>query len=263
MKNRLLSLAAALLAATTCLTHADTSTPQDAASQANNPLANSTAFNIQNYYIGELTGIDEDANQFLLRYAQPVHFLGGNWLIRATLPVNTLPTGTQFSHDTGLGDFNIFAAYLFNTGTPGLSIGLGPQLTAPTATDAALGSEQWSAGFAHVLFNGTSKKIQYGYLLTWQSSFAGQDDRRDVNTGAFQPFVFLQLGQGWYLRSSAVSVFDFDNNDYTIPIGLGIGRVIPTPNVVYNLFVEPQYSIADRGNGFAQWQVFCGFNMQF
>ncbi|MEP1199011.1 MAG: hypothetical protein ABJL13_05835, partial [Tateyamaria sp.] len=43
------------------------------AAQANNPLADITAFNIQNYYIRELTGPgDFDANQFVLRYAKPV-----------------------------------------------------------------------------------------------------------------------------------------------------------------------------------------------
>ena len=43
----------------------------DEAAQANNPLANMTAFNLQNYYIGEVTGIDENTNQFWLRYAKP------------------------------------------------------------------------------------------------------------------------------------------------------------------------------------------------
>ena len=36
----------------------------NAQAQANNPLANMTAFNIQNYYISELSGFeDETANQ--------------------------------------------------------------------------------------------------------------------------------------------------------------------------------------------------------
>ena len=41
------------------------------AAQANNPLANFTAFNIHNYYICELTGTDAYADQLWLRYAQP------------------------------------------------------------------------------------------------------------------------------------------------------------------------------------------------
>ena len=48
-----------------------------------------------------------------------------------------------------------------------------------------------------------------------------------------------------------------------MPVGLGLGQVIPTPNVVYNVFVEPQFTILDRGAGQPQLQLFLGFNMQF
>lgn len=192
----------------------------DAAAQANNPLADMVVFNLQNYYIGELTGSDENANQFWLRYAQPFSIGKTKWLTRASLPINTFPTPPDASHETGLGDFNIFAAYLFDTPNPAISIGLGPQLTAPTATEDALGSEKWSAGLAHVLFNADSKKIQYGYLLTWQASFAGDDDRDDVNVGALQPFLFYQLGGGTYLRSAPIWVYDFENDGYSVPLGL-------------------------------------------
>ncbi len=235
----------------------------DAQAQANNPLANMVAFNVQNYYIGELTESDEEANQFWLRYAQPLTVGSTSWLMRASLPVNTFPTPPNQSHETGLGDFNIFAAYLFDTPNPALSIGLGPQLTAPTATDEALGSEKWSAGLAHVLFDGRNKKFQYGYLLTWQHSFAGEDERADVNIGAAQPFAFYQLGEGVYLRSAPIWVYNFENDSYSMPLGLGIGKVIKKGKTVYNFFVEPQYSVATNGPGQPQWQIYFALNMQF
>jgi len=75
----------------------------DAAAQANNPLANMVAFNVQNYYIGELTESDENANQFWLRYAQPFSIGKTDWLMRASLPVNTFPTPPDGSKKTGLG----------------------------------------------------------------------------------------------------------------------------------------------------------------
>lgn len=235
----------------------------DAAAQANNPLANMVAFNLQNYYIGELTESDENANQFWLRYAQPFSLGKTDWLMRASLPINTYPTPPDASHETGLGDFNIFTAYLFDMPNPAISVGLGPMLTAPTATEDALGSEKWSAGLAHVLFNADSKKVQYGYLLTWQASFAGEDDRDSVNVGAFQPFLFYQLGGGTYLRSAPIWVYNFENDGYSVPLGLGIGQVIKKGNTVFNFFVEPQYSVADDGAGFPQWQIFFALNMQF
>jgi hypothetical protein len=235
----------------------------DVAAQANNPLANMVAFNLHNYYIGELTESDENANQFWMRYAQPFSIAKTNWLMRASLPINTFPTPPDDDHETGLGDFNIFAAYLFDMANPTISVGIGPQLTVPTATDDALGSEKWSAGLAHVLFDGRSKRFQYGYLLTWQHSFAGDDDRDDVNIGAFQPFALYQLGGGTYLRSTPIWVYNFENDNYSVPLGLGIGQVIKKGNTVFNIFVEPQWSIADDGPGQPEWQVFLGFNMQF
>jgi hypothetical protein len=231
--------------------------------QANNPLANFTAFNLHNYYIGELTEPDESADQFWLRYAKPFSIGKANWLFRGSLPINSYPVAPSLDRKTGLGDFNAFAAYLIDTGNPGMAFGVGPQITAPTATADALGSEKWSAGLVNTLFVFTSPKFQYGYLLSWQASFAGADDRADVNVGAFQPFAFYQLGRGLHLRSSAVMVYDFEDGDYTVPIGLGIGQVIPRKNVVYNVFIEPQISIADRGAGWPKWQIFIGWNNQF
>jgi len=235
----------------------------DDAAQANNPLANMTAFNVQNYYIGELTESDKDANQFWLRYAKPFSIGDSSWLLRASLPFNSFPTPPAGSTEHGLGDFNVFAAYLIDTGNPAISFGIGPQLTAPTATDDALGSEKWSAGFANVLFNASSNKFQYGYLVTWQHSFAGEDDRADVNVGALQPFAMYQLGGGTYLRSAPIWVYNFENDNYAVPLGLGIGQVFRKGKIVYNLFVEPQFSVADDGPGQPEWQIYFALNMQF
>jgi len=107
-----------------------------AAAQANNPLASFTAFNIHNYYIPELSGpVDETANSFILRYAKPF----GKWLMRASLPFNRTPTGIN-STTSGLGDLDVFFAYLFDTGNPAKSFGIGPQFVLPTATEDATGT---------------------------------------------------------------------------------------------------------------------------
>ena len=173
-----------------------------------------------------------------------------------------MPTGADTS-TSGLGDFNVFAAYLFDTGNPAVSFGVGPQLTAPTATEDATGTGQWQAGLASVYFNAKSPRFQWGGLVTWQTDFAGDDDRAGTNLLALQPFYFLQLGKGLYLRGAPIMAFNLENNSYHVPVGLGIGQVIPTPNVVYNVFVEPQFTILDRGAGQPELQLFVGFNMQF
>jgi hypothetical protein len=183
--------------------------------------------------------------------------------MRASLPINSFPTPPDSGRETGIGDLNVFAAYLFDTGNPAVSFGLGPQINAPTASSDSLGSDKWAGGFANVLFDARSKQFQYGYLLTWMASFAGNEDKPDTNIGAFQPFGIYQLGQGTYLRSTGIWVYDFETDNYSMPVGIGLGQVIPKGKTVYNIFIEPQWSVADKGTGWPEWQVFIGFNMQF
>lgn len=235
---------------------------EGSAAQANNPLANTTAFNLQNYYIGKLTGTDDSANQFWLRYATPFKLGETNWLLRASLPVNTYPVGSGGSHETGLGDLNVFTAYLIDVGNPAVSFGIGPQATLPTASKDGLGTDKYSLGLVNVLFDASSPRFQYGYLLSWQGSVGGSGER-NVNLGTFQPFAFYQLGGGNYLRAAPIWAYDFEASGYTVPLGVGFGHVIVSDKVVYNLFIEPQWSVADKGAGWPQWQVFVGFNMQF
>jgi hypothetical protein len=98
----------------------------DVAAQANNPLANMPALNFQDYYIDRITDTDKDGNQFWVRFAKPFAVGDTSWLMRASLPVNTYPVATGGSQATGIGDLNVFATYLFDTGNPAVSFGLGP-----------------------------------------------------------------------------------------------------------------------------------------
>jgi hypothetical protein len=125
-----------------------------AEAQANNPLANFTAFNVHNYYIGKLTDLDdENANQAWLRFAKPFSIGGSLWLMRASLPFITFPVPPSLDHKTGMGDLNVFTAYLIDTGNPAITAGIGPQVTAPTASVEALGSEKWSPGLVATFFD--------------------------------------------------------------------------------------------------------------
>ena len=241
-------------------------TPEDAANSAapssvdaNNPLADFQAFNLHNYYIPSLTEADnQNANTFWVRYAQPF----GKWLFRASLPVQRVPTGIGET-TSGLGDISAFATYLFDTGNPAVSFGVGPQVVAPTASEDETGTGKWQGGVAATYFSAKSPTFQWGGLVTWQTDFAGDDDRPDTSLLALQPFVIVQLGKGLYLRSTAIAAFNLETNAYNVPVGLGVGKVIPSGNKVFNVFIEPQFTILDRGAGQPELQIFVGFNTQF
>lgn len=230
-----------------------------ASAQANNPLANFTAFNLHNYYIPELSGpVEETANSFVLRYAKPF----GKWLMRASLPFNRTPTGINTT-ESGLGDLDVFFAYLFDTGNPGRSFGIGPQFVLPTATEDATGTGKYQVGLAAVYFDATSAQFQWGGLLTYRTDVGGDSDRADTSLLAAQPFYFFQMGGGYYLRGAPIWAFDLENDTYHIPVGLGLGKVFKSGNTVFNVFAEPQFTILHKGDGQPQFQLFVGFNMQF
>jgi len=238
---------------------ATTAPAAPSSTEANNPLAKFQAFNVHNYYVPALSEADnQNANTFWLRYAQPF----GKWLFRASLPASRVPTADSKTM-SGLGDVNAFAAYLFDTGDPAISFGVGPQFTLPTASETETGTGKWLGGFAATFFNARSPVVQWGGLVTWQKDFAGDAARSGVNVLAIQPFYFFQLGRGIYLRGTAVAVFDIQNKKYNVPVGLGIGTVVPTPGAVFNIFIEPQYTILSRGSGQPELQIFIGINTQF
>ena len=227
--------------------------------QANNPLATMKTFNLHNYYTPTLTGdSDETANTFWFRYAQPV----GRFLARASLALPTVPVAGEADSESGLGDLNAFAAYLA-VQKPELTFGVGPIITAPTASEDALGTGKWQGGVAAVIFGVPTPQFQYGGLITWQASFAGDSDRDDTSLLAVQPFGIWQLGGGTYLRSSAIWAFNLETNDYHVPIGLGIGKVIKMGNTVFNIFAEPQFTLLHEGVGQPEVQLFIGLNTQF
>lgn len=258
-KARSVSIALATLVLLAGSTFAQEKSASDAEADANNPLANFTAFNLQNYYVPQLSELDDqNANTFWLRYAQPV----GPWLLRASLPMSRVPTGPSTT-TSGLGDVSAFLAYLIDTGNPAKSFGIGPQVAFPTASEDETGTGKYQLGAAAVYFDGSSKRVQWGGLLTWQTDVAGDDARSDTSLLAIQPFYFFQLGKGLYLRGAPIAVFNLETDDYHVPFGLGVGKVFPSGNTVYNIFVEPQFTLLDRGPGQPELQVLVGVNMQF
>lgn len=234
------------------------------AAQANNPLASFKALNIQNYYMPTLTNAPNGSymNSSWLRYAQPM--ANGRMLLRISAPMSSIrmPDSEGITKTTsGLGDINGFLSYSF-VSKSNATIGAGPLLVAPTAQHQALGSGKWQGGLAAVAYIIPSKIFQYGALVTWQASFAGDQNRDKTSLMAIQPIYFWQMGGGTYLRGAPIWNFDFTKDSYAVPVGMGVGKVVPFGNTVVNMFIEPQYTFISSGTQ-AQFQIYAGLNLQF
>lgn len=230
---------------------------------ANNPLTPKITLNLHDYFIPSFndTPGEPKANQFLIRGLVPSDMWGLPQLLRFTLPIATAPD-VPSGYVTGLGDLTLMDIFILPK-LGDVTFGAGPLVVLPTATDTSLGAGKWQVGAAGVIVAPQSWGL-LGGLVTYQTSFAGDNDRDDVNLLTVQPIVNVNLADGWYLRSSATWNFNLENGTSYIPVGLGVGKVIPLEKgVTMNAFIEPQYTVWHDGPGSPRWQIFAGMNFQF
>ncbi|MCB0478872.1 MAG: hypothetical protein KDC84_11945 [Crocinitomicaceae bacterium] len=235
---------------------------------ANNPLADTYAVNIQDYFIPKIYGADGAyQNQAWLRVAIPT------WRIlwRLSMPFSTISmpdkNGNPGFHKSGIGDADLFAAFLAVM-KPKITFGIGPSFGFPTSSDPRLGTGKYSAGLATVIFAAPGPKFQIGGLIIWKKSFAERpeaiyDSKQHFNVLAIQPFYFFQLGKGFYLRGAPIWTFELTSGTFNIPLGLGVGKVAKFGPAVFNFFIEPQVTILHHGDSQPAFQVLAGMNMQF
>lgn len=234
----------------------------DVANKSNNPLNLAPGMNLQDYYTPKIYDTNVHTNDTLLRGTLPVaagEFIGVPQLFRATLPLSTRPDPNG-GYSTGIGDLNLFDIFLLKT--DGIQLGIGPQITAPTAAHDELGTGKWQAGLAAVAIDSSPRGL-IGALVQYQSSFAGDSDRPHVESATFQPLIIHNLPKGWYVRSTATWNFDLKQNTHYIPVGLGLGKAWKAGNNIFNAFIEPQWTVEKKGDGLPQFTVFAGINVTF
>lgn len=225
--------------------------------EANNPLSTKASVNLQNYYVGSLSEAqDATADTFLVRVSTPF------WRIlpRLTLPLQTLDSPT--SSTSGIGDFNAFVTVLFTDPKSSIQAGAGPLYVAPTASHDSLGAGKHQLGGAFI-FLMSEGPLLLGTLVQYQASVAGHEDRPDTSILIPQIFGILQMGGGFYLRSTPVATFNLKAGDYNVPIGIGVGKVGRVGSSVVNFFLEPQFTFLSHGPGQPLLQIFSGINTQF
>jgi hypothetical protein len=228
---------------------------------ANNPLQPALGINLQNIYIDSYYGLeDTDSNNALLRGVLPHKLFGKPQLLRATLPIVTTTDLSATGRQTDVGDLNLFDIVLTKAG--GWELGLGPQLTLPTAGRDETGTGKWQGGLAALAVKPQPWGL-IGGLVTWQHSFAGDSDRRTQNNLQAQPLLMFNLPKAWYLRSTATWTWDLHEGTYYLPIGAGVGKVWKLNAATCNFFVEPQWTVAHDGDGMPEFQIYAGLNLQF
>jgi len=86
----------------------------------------------------------------------------------------------------------------------------------------------------------------YGALKSNVWSFAGDDDRDDVNAMLVQPFVNYNLPDGWYLVSTPMITANWEadsDNPWQVPVGGGFGKIIRIGNQPFDAQMQAFYNV--------------------
>jgi hypothetical protein len=226
----------------------------DAASNAVNPMAFITKLQLQPNF----TWKEDKARQVNLttRIVQPTPSIGLPFIkskhpekvytiYRLEVPLigQTYPAKPSLDA-TGLSDMIIADLIAFKQKW-GI-IGAGPGLLIPTNQPEQISGGKWCAGLASVILNTKTKGFIYGALVQQYFSFAGSSDRQSRNFMLFQPILTKILSNGFFIGSSPVMTFDWENDAYSVPVIVTFGKAF-AKNL--SAFIGPQYMISGPNKG--------------
>jgi hypothetical protein len=238
---------------------------EELARQLSNPVASLISVPFQaNFDFG--AGLDNEGTAITLN-VQPVIpiSISENWnlISRTILPIAhrdylPLPDGDTF----GLGD--ITQSLFFSPKHPGASgiiWGAGPVILIPTATDDVLGAGQLGLGPTAVVLK-QSGRWSVGALVNHIWSVAGDDDRDDVNSTFLQPFVTRQLGRGRSVTLNTETTYDWEHEEWTVPINLSYSQVFKAGDRSMSFLVGARYYV-DGPETAPQWGLRAALTLLF
>jgi len=170
---------------------------QEIADKLSNPVANLISVPLQSnvdYGIGTDNGAKYTLN---VQPVIPIHLTSNlNLIARVVLPVIDQRDVTgEGTHEFGLGDATLTGFLAPSNSKNGFMWGLGPAFLVPTGTNDFLTTKKWGAGPSAIVIKQVSG-LTFGFLVNQIWSFAGDENRGDVNQMFFQPFFAKNFKSG-------------------------------------------------------------------
>jgi hypothetical protein len=237
----------------------------DLAKKTQNPIADMTSLPFQYNTFFETGPKAKTQNVLLIQPVVPLKLnKDWNFIARPIIPLLEQPPlidGQNRNH--GLGNIQFQGFFSPKDKVGDWIVGFGPYLEFPTNSgpDNRFGSDNWSAGPAFVALKMKGPWV-YGSLVSQLWSYHGNDP--EVNVTTIQPFVNYNLKDGWYLSSAPVITANWSegdsDNQWTIPIGGGIGKIFRIGKQPVNASVRAYHNLQSPRSG-SDWQL--QFQIQF
>jgi hypothetical protein len=185
-----------------------------------------------------------------------------NMIERWIMPYVSQPEA--LNNATGLGDITFSSFFSPNTGKS-LIWGVGPVVTLPMSSDAAVGSGQWSAGPTLVVLKIHGELI-YGLLWNqlWSYATVSKRARVAVNQGFFQPFIAWTRPSGVTLTLQSESIANWnagtDSDRWTIPINATVSKVTTLGPFPFSVLGGAGVYVASPDSG-PDWKLRVAFTL--
>lgn len=198
------------------------------AKQLNNPVASLISVPLQNNFdFGG--GPANHGFQYRLNVQPVMPFsMTENWnvITRTIMPFVYQNDRIGDTSQTGLSD-TTFSAFFSpkKPGPAGAIWGLGPLLYLPTATVATLGAQKWGLGPTGLIL-WQQHGWTYGGLASHTWSFAGDQNRQNLNSTFLQPFVAYTTKTQTTFGANMEDTYDWENHQWTVPINLMLTQLV-------------------------------------
>lgn len=163
-------------------------------------------------------------------------------------------SGTQF----GIGD--TLQSLWFSPKEPtssGLIWGVGPVIYLPTATDSALGTDEWGAGPTAIVLTQIGPWT-IGGLTNHVWSF---DDANSVNATFVQPFITYSTPDAWTFALNTEASYNWNTEDWTVPINASVSKLVTLGEQPVSFQVGVGYYANSAAGGAEDWRA--RFSMTF
>ncbi len=247
---------AALLVPTLFLSSVNALADSDLAKKLSNPVSDLISVPFQHNWDNRY-GPVEGGRKYTLNI-QPVIpiSIGEDWnlISRTILPVVSQEEIFPGSGDqTGLSD-TVQSAF-FSPKEPtegGVTWGVGPVFLLPTGTEPLLGTEKWGAGPTGVVLKQTGPWT-IGGLVNHIWSFAGNDNRADVNSTFVQPFLAYNTPTSWTYTLQTESTYDWEAEQWNVPVHFLVAKVFKVGKQTYQIQAGPRYYAESPATGGQDW----------